>query len=39
VLLGTGKHGRYPANPFTFVDGAGHWHIRVLEKTNGIVQW
>ena len=28
-----------PANPFTFVDGAGHWHIRVLEKTNGIVQW
>jgi len=28
-----------PANNQTFVDGSGSWHIRVLGKTNGIINW
>jgi len=28
-----------PANTFTFVDGSGNWHIRILGKTNGIINW
>ena len=28
-----------PANTFTFIDGAGNWHIRVLGRTNGIINW
>jgi len=28
-----------PANNQTFVDGSGSWHIRILGKTNGIINW
>lgn len=29
-----------PTNPFTYVDKAtGDWHIRLLENTNGIINW